>query len=81
MWHGETHYSEELEEEEGNGRSKKPAKVVGRWERDIVIVGEMRFEGVGVGPSFGRGEDGQGRLGCEVSRRAPDLSSRPLLRN
>ncbi|KAL7417871.1 hypothetical protein BDY24DRAFT_437387 [Mrakia frigida] len=64
IWHGDMFYSEEYEEDEGGGR-KKAGKVVGRWAREVVIVGEMRFEGVGVGPSFDRGESKQGRLACD----------------
>lgn len=46
IWRGECTYRER----EGGGG--------GRWGFDIVVVGEMRFEGRGVVPSFGKDEDG-----------------------
>jgi len=79
VWHGDMFFSEEYEEDEGGGR-KQLGKVVGRWAREVVIVGEMRFEGVGVGPTFDRGESKQGRLACDVSLVDPLCSLVRLVR-
>lgn len=54
VWHGEMAYREA--EEEG--------VMVGRWGRGVSVVGEMRFEGPGVGPSFLKAE--KDLLGCSV---------------
>lgn len=61
IWHGQTEYREQEEE----GASDGGRAMVGRWGRGLTIVGEMRFEGTGVGPSFTRGA--KDLLGCSVS--------------
>ena len=72
---GEGRRGKGFEKDGGRRAEKEEGKRVGRWKRGCVVVGEMRFEGVGVGPCFDWGEAGRGRLGCEVSLRTIPLFS------
>lgn len=71
VWYGEIEYREQEEETSDGGRT-----LVGRWCRGVSIVGEMKFEGTSVGPSFTRGP--KDLLGCSVSLTFPFFKPLPL---